>query len=135
VYGTGWVLRISAFHARLRSLNAEPRVRDLRHLHPLPDMGSGDRLVVVIDRETFERSEVDVKPPDIPLCWVSIGELTPTGYGAGALVAKAIVWVARMLPSPFGDRISRPFERLLHPAPAELYAVPPADPWCGKPSL
>jgi 4-amino-4-deoxy-L-arabinose transferase-like glycosyltransferase len=129
VYGTGWVSRISAFHALLRSLNAEPRVRNLRHLHPEPDMGSRDRLVVVIDRETFGRSEMDVKLPDIPSCWLPIGELAPTGYGAGAFVTNAIVWVTR----PFGDRISRPFERLLHPAPAELYAVPPTDPWCGRP--
>jgi hypothetical protein len=134
VYGTEWVWRISLFHARLRSLKAEPSVRDLRDLHPMSDMGRGHSLVVVIDRETFGRSLRDVNLRDIPSCWVRTGELAPVGYGAGAVVTKGIVWIARMLPGSLGDRASRPFERLLHPAPAEVYAVPATDPWCGKPS-
>lgn len=133
VYGTEWVARISAFHALLRSLKAGPRVGTLRNLHPLPDLRAGHRLVIVIDRETFARSKVDVKLQDIPSCWIRTGELVPIGYGAGAVVTRAIVWVARMLPGPLADRISPRFERLLHPALAEVYMAPPADPWCGKP--
>ena len=132
VYGTGWVSRISAFHALLRSLKAEPRVHDLRTLHPVAGMRPGDTLVVVIDRETFGRSEEDVKLSDIPPCWVPTGELVPIGYGAGAIVTKALVWGGRILPGRLGDRAMQTFERLLHPAPAEVFAVPPDSPWCGR---
>jgi 4-amino-4-deoxy-L-arabinose transferase-like glycosyltransferase len=133
VYGTAWVWRVSLFHARLRSLTAEPRIRDIRDLHPMPDMPPGRKLVVVIDHETFGRSSVDVKLPHIPSCWVRTGKLAPIGYGAGAVVTKGVIWIARLLPGSFGDRISRSVERLLHPAAAEVYAVPLADPWCGTP--
>lgn len=132
VYGTEWVWRISLFHARLRSLKAEPRVRDLRDLHPMLDVPPGQRFVVVIDRETLGRSLRDVNLQNIPPCWVRTAELAPIGYGAGAIVTRGIVWIARKLPGSLGNQISRPFERLLHPAPAEVYSVPPGDPWCGK---
>jgi 4-amino-4-deoxy-L-arabinose transferase-like glycosyltransferase len=131
VYGTAWVSRISAFHALLRGLKAEPHVRDLRFLRSSPEISPGLSFIIVIDRETFGRSEVDVDLRDIPSCWVRTGQLAPIGYGAGAVVTNAIVSVVRMLPGPLGERISQPFERLLRPAPAEVYAAPPADPWCG----
>ncbi len=131
VYATNWAARISRFHALLRSPTGTPAVGDLHDLRPQP--AAGPRVLVVFDRQTWGRSTMDVEMPGVPACWRRIGTLPPTGFGYGADVTRALVWAAWLLPSPLGPKLAGPFEALLHPKPAELYTVPPADPWCGAP--
>jgi hypothetical protein len=132
VYGTGWNANVSRFHAVLRSSAAEARVRAMRELKPIPGaVAVNAEAYVVLDRQTLGRSQFDVALTAAPACWRSISGLEPQGYGFGADVTRVAVSLARRLPGPLGQRAAAPFERLLHPAPAEVYTVPPADPWCG----
>lgn len=130
VYGTEWESRISQFHALLRSPDSKPRIYPLSNLHPLPGIAPNQRLVIIIDRETLGRTRTDVRLSQVPACWTRTGLLAPVGYGIGAKITQTIIWSARLLPDGLGSRLSRPFQQLLQPAPADVYVAPAGHPLC-----
>ena len=130
VYGTEWETRISEFHALLRSPVSKPRIYRLSDLHPLPGTSSNHKLVIIIDRETLGRTRAEVRLSRALACWAHSGSLAPIGYGLGAAITQAIVWSAHLVPDNLGNRLSRPFEQLLQPAPADVYVAPAGDPLC-----
>ena len=105
-----------------------PSIRTLAEL--VPRRGSGPRVFAVLDPVTQGWSPRDVAVPAVPACWTHHASLTPAGFGFGQYVAVAAVAVIRFVPGALGEKIAAPFQSLLFPDPAQVYAVPPADPWC-----
>ncbi len=128
VYATTRIAHVSLFHARLRALTAAPNIRKLSQLHDAP---ARRNLQAVIDPNAWGERPNGERLHPAPSCWTRIGALKPVGFGAGADVTRLIVLVAGHIPG-VGERLSRPFRHLLHPAPADIYAVPPDRVWCGQ---
>ncbi len=130
IYGNWWVSTISQFHAELDWPNTDHFIRKLRDLPPVVHSLPGQKLLVIIDHETYGRPVKSVDPPSIPSCWVQFDVLRPQGFGIGATVTRGLVGLLQFLPDGKGDHLSRPFRGLLHPAAAEVYLVSQLDPWC-----
>ena len=130
IYGNWWVSTISQFHAELDWPNTGRFIRKLRDLPPVVHSLPGQKLLVIIDHETYGRPVITVDPPRIPSCWTQIDMLQPMGFGTGASVTRAFIESFQLLPGGIGDRLSHPLQQLLHPSDAEVYSVSPLDPWC-----
>lgn len=117
---------MSTFYTRL----GEP-LPTVRTLGELTSRHEADvRIFAVLDPVTQGWSPSDVDLEAVPACWTHHGNLTPTGFGLGQYVAIAAVSVIDFVPAAIGDKIAGPFQALLFPEPAQVYAVPADDPWC-----
>ena len=117
---------ISTFYSRLGE--DVPAIRTLAEL--APKSGPEGPAFAVVDSVTQGWSPGDVDVATVPACWTHEGSLTPIGFGLGQYVAVAAVAVIQFIPGAIGEKIVGPFRALLFPEPAQVYAVPPADPWC-----
>ena len=131
IYGNWWVSTVSEFHAQLDWPNTSRFIHKLIDMPPVVKSAPGQKVLVIIDHETYGRPVIRVDPPPrIPPCWTQIDTLQPMGFGTGASVTRAFIESFQLLPGGIGDRLSHPLQQLLHPSDAEVYSVSPLDPWC-----
>lgn len=130
IFGNWWVSAISRFHGQLKWPNTDRFIRKLTDLPPVVHTAPGQKVLIVVDHETYGQPIKSVDPPNLPSCWTQIDTLKPQGFGIGAGVTRVLIGSLELLPNDIEAPLTRPLRKLLHPAAAEVYMVPPLDPWC-----